>query len=238
MTNPSSSSTSKTNVTSTSDVESDLGTLIINGESDADDNDKTLKPAFLQHFERTSNQSDVNQANTSTTTITNSNQNSNDQNALNDKPSPSHSSLFLNKNHNTTGTTVWEINTNNNANANHHYNEQSASQNVAHHHPNQGSSMLFSSSSDLSNNINVNPTVPSPTASMSNPMSRAIMLEGDFEFLRYLSVDELRNRMATLDIEMEAEIEELRRRYAAKRQPILDAMDNKKKRQQTTSNII
>ena len=236
MTNPSSSSTSKTNVTSTSDVESDLGTLIINGESDADDNDKTLKPAFLQHFERTSNQSDVNQANTSTTTITNSNQNSNDQNALNDKPSPSHSSLFLNKNHNTTGTTVWEISTNNNANANHHYNEQSASQNVAHHHPNQGSSMSFSS--DLSNNININPTVPSPTASMSNPMSRAIMLEGDFEFLRYLSVDELRNRMATLDIEMEAEIEELRRRYAAKRQPILDAMDNKKKRQQTTSNII
>ena len=65
-----------------------------------------------------------------------------------------------------------------------------------------------------------------------NPMSRAIMLEGDFEFLRYLSVDELRSRMANLDIEMEAEIEELRRRYAAKRQPILDAMDNKKKRQQ------
>ena len=49
-----------------------------------------------------------------------------------------------------------------------------------------------------------------------NPMSRAIMLEGDFEFLRYLSVDELRSRMSNLDIEMEAEIEELRRRYAAK----------------------
>lgn len=63
-------------------------------------------------------------------------------------------------------------------------------------------------------------------------MSRAIMLEGDFEFLRYLSVDELRTRMSNLDIEMEAEIEELRRRYAAKRQPILDAMDAKKKRQQ------
>lgn len=38
--------------------------------------------------------------------------------------------------------------------------------------------------------------------------------------------------MASLDSEMEREIEELRRRYQAKRQPILDAMDAKKKRQQ------
>lgn len=44
------SSTAKT--TTTSDVESDLGTLIINDESDDEDNNKTLKPAFLQHFER------------------------------------------------------------------------------------------------------------------------------------------------------------------------------------------
>ena len=45
------SSTTKTNIT-TSDVESDLGTLIINDETDDEDFDKTLKPAFLQHFER------------------------------------------------------------------------------------------------------------------------------------------------------------------------------------------
>ena len=45
------SSTTKTNTT-TSDVESDLGTLIINDETDDEDYDKTLKPAFLQHFER------------------------------------------------------------------------------------------------------------------------------------------------------------------------------------------
>lgn len=35
-----------------------------------------------------------------------------------------------------------------------------------------------------------------------------------------------------LDSEMEKEIEDLRRRYNAKRQPILDAMDQKRKRQQ------
>lgn len=38
--------------------------------------------------------------------------------------------------------------------------------------------------------------------------------------------------MATLDQEMEREIDELRQRYQAKRQPILDAMDQKRKRQQ------
>lgn len=50
--------------------------------------------------------------------------------------------------------------------------------------------------------------------------------------LKFLSYDELSQRMASLDSEMEREIEELRRRYQAKRQPILDAMDAKKKRQQ------
>lgn len=39
-------------------------------------------------------------------------------------------------------------------------------------------------------------------------------------------------RMQTLDLEMEKEIEELRIRYQGKRQPILDAMEAKKRRQQ------
>ena len=39
-------------------------------------------------------------------------------------------------------------------------------------------------------------------------------------------------RMAGLDSEMEKEIDDLRRRYQSKRQPILDAMDQKRKRQQ------
>jgi len=56
--------------------------------------------------------------------------------------------------------------------------------------------------------------------------------DGDLEFLKYLSYDELTSRMAGLDSEMEKEIDDLRRRYHAKRQPILDAMDQKRKRQQ------
>lgn len=54
----------------------------------------------------------------------------------------------------------------------------------------------------------------------------------DFEFLKFLSYEELQQRMATLDQDMEKEIDELRRRYLVKRQPILDAMDTKRKRQQ------
>lgn len=57
-------------------------------------------------------------------------------------------------------------------------------------------------------------------------------LEGDFDYLKYLSYEELGQRMSSLDSDMEREIEDLRRRYHAKRQPILDAMDTKKKRQQ------
>jgi len=56
--------------------------------------------------------------------------------------------------------------------------------------------------------------------------------DGDFEFLKFLSHDDLTARMSGLDSEMEKEIDDLRRRYHAKRQPILDAMDQKRKRQQ------
>uniref|UniRef100_A0A8C4XBT2 Serine/threonine-protein kinase 3 n=1 Tax=Erpetoichthys calabaricus TaxID=27687 RepID=A0A8C4XBT2_ERPCA len=50
--------------------------------------------------------------------------------------------------------------------------------------------------------------------------------------LKNLSFEELQMRLSALDPMMEREIEELRQRYTAKRQPILDAMDAKKRRQQ------
>jgi serine/threonine kinase 3 len=56
--------------------------------------------------------------------------------------------------------------------------------------------------------------------------------EGDLDFLKFLPFDELKGKMSNLDQDMEREIDDLRRRYHAKRQPILDAMDQKKKRQQ------
>lgn len=47
-----------------------------------------------------------------------------------------------------------------------------------------------------------------------------------------LSYDDLDKRVAALEKSMEIEIEDLIKRYQAKRQPILDAIDAKKKRQQ------
>jgi len=74
-----------------------------------------------------------------------------------------------------------------------------------------------------------NVTQPSFTSDASK-FQRSIN-EGDFEFLKFLSYDELTARMAGLDGEMTKEIDDLQRRYHAKRQPILDAMDQKRKRQ-------
>jgi serine/threonine kinase 3 len=54
----------------------------------------------------------------------------------------------------------------------------------------------------------------------------------DFEFLKFLSFDELERKMNNLDGEMEKEIDELRKRYQMKRQPLIDAMESKRNRQQ------
>ncbi|XKL62245.1 hypothetical protein PGB90_002078 [Kerria lacca] len=72
---------------------------------------------------------------------------------------------------------------------------------------------------------------PKPDLSIQNKYRSAIA-EGDFEFLKFLSYDELQQRISTLDTEMEREIEELHKRYQTKRQPILEAIDLKRKRQQ------
>ena len=47
-----------------------------------------------------------------------------------------------------------------------------------------------------------------------------------------MSTNDLLEKMNNLDAEMEREIDDLRRRYHTKRQPILDAMDQKRKSQQ------
>ncbi|XP_061730424.1 serine/threonine-protein kinase 4-like [Nerophis ophidion] len=61
---------------------------------------------------------------------------------------------------------------------------------------------------------------------------RKMAPEGDLEVVNSWSVEELRLRLASLDPQMEQEIEEIRQRYQSKRQPILDAIEAKKRRQQ------
>ncbi|XP_032405888.1 serine/threonine-protein kinase 4-like [Xiphophorus hellerii] len=63
----------------------------------------------------------------------------------------------------------------------------------------------------------------------NNADNRKLPGEGDLEMVGTWSVEELRVRLASLDPQMEQEIEEIRQRYQAKRQPILDAIAAKKR---------
>ncbi|XP_068172412.1 serine/threonine-protein kinase 4-like isoform X2 [Antennarius striatus] len=62
--------------------------------------------------------------------------------------------------------------------------------------------------------------------------NRQRLAEGDLQVVSTWSVEELHLRLASLDPQMEQEIEEIRQRYQAKRQPILDAIEAKRRRQQ------
>ncbi|XP_077459545.1 serine/threonine-protein kinase 4-like [Stigmatopora argus] len=55
--------------------------------------------------------------------------------------------------------------------------------------------------------------------------------EDDLRSVSTWSADDLRARLAALDPQMERELEEIRQRYRAKRKPILDAIEAKKRRQ-------
>ncbi|XP_061583023.1 serine/threonine-protein kinase 4-like [Cololabis saira] len=66
----------------------------------------------------------------------------------------------------------------------------------------------------------------------NNADNRKLPSEGDLEVVNSWSVEELRVKLASLDPQMEQEIEEIRQRYQAKRQPIIDAIDAKKRLQQ------
>ncbi|XP_062385316.1 serine/threonine-protein kinase 3 [Sardina pilchardus] len=81
-------------------------------------------------------------------------------------------------------------------------------------------------------NYNHNQQDPYLIPKTSFPESWKVPQDGDFDFLKNLDYEELQMRLGALDPMMEREIEELRQRYTAKRQPILDAMDAKKRRQQ------
>lgn len=69
-------------------------------------------------------------------------------------------------------------------------------------------------------------------AGENNADHRKLPADGDLEVLHTWTVEELRLRLASLDPQMEQEIEEIHQRYQAKRQPILDAIEAKKRRQQ------
>ena len=54
--------------------------------------------------------------------------------------------------------------------------------------------------------------------------------------LKFLSYEELEQRLTSLDKEMDKEFEETKKRYKAKRKPIIDAIEVKNKKIQSFSN--
>uniref|UniRef100_A0A5F9C8P2 non-specific serine/threonine protein kinase n=1 Tax=Oryctolagus cuniculus TaxID=9986 RepID=A0A5F9C8P2_RABIT len=72
-------------------------------------------------------------------------------------------------------------------------------------------------------------SVPAP---LKNSSDWKVPLDGDYEFLKSWTVEDLQKRLLALDPMMEQEIEEIRQKYQSKRQPILDAIEAKKRRQQ------
>ncbi|ELK04226.1 Serine/threonine-protein kinase 4 [Pteropus alecto] len=72
-------------------------------------------------------------------------------------------------------------------------------------------------------------SVPGPLKSSSD---WKVPQDGDYEFLKSWTVEDLQKRLLALDPMMEQEIEEIRQKYQSKRQPILDAIEAKKRRQQ------
>ncbi|KAF5917505.1 hypothetical protein HPG69_017397, partial [Diceros bicornis minor] len=72
-------------------------------------------------------------------------------------------------------------------------------------------------------------SVPGP---LKNSSDWKVPQDGDYEFLKSWTVEDLQKRLLALDPMMEREIEEIRQKYQSKRQPILDAIEAKKRRQQ------
>ncbi|XP_063815651.1 serine/threonine-protein kinase 4 [Pseudophryne corroboree] len=70
------------------------------------------------------------------------------------------------------------------------------------------------------------------TAQTPDSSEWKIPLNGDYSFLKDWSVADLRMRLSALDPMMEREIEEIHQKYQSKRQPILEAIESKKRRQQ------
>lgn len=179
-----------------SDVESDLGTLIINNETDDEDSEKTLRPSFMQHFDRKRK-----------------NQNANSYKTINDNDD-------LNF-----GNTM-EINNDESTRPLSNLNEQNDEFNNSEYNTFQENQDISQTESQYLNQQQSQPQ----QQNIPNAV-RSLLLDGNFEFLRSMTLEQLKNKMATLDQDMENEIEELNQRYAAKRQPIFDAIEQKQKKQ-------
>ncbi|KAG4076890.1 hypothetical protein HA402_015877 [Bradysia odoriphaga] len=198
------------------ELESNLGTMVINSDSedstmkkhDTNPDKPKYRPPFLDHFDRKKTEAVNNMINMDAET------NSNAIKPLNGTPSPSappeQPVQSVEERQRYQSHLQLQLNQISAAN-------QMGVQHLMHH--------------GAGENVILHQRQPDPV----NKYQRNFV-DGDFEFLKFLSFDDLQQRLSSIDVEMEREIDELNRKYTAKRQPILDAMDAKRKRQQNLNN--
>lgn len=218
--NKKSGSNIKTSNDATSEISSNLGTMVINDNEEGDDDtmvtrkgeSSNYRPPYLDHFDKPSAAKNKNEiSNLSSSSVVAQNHAGEDKNKLTNP------------------------NTNNLPDTNPQENAQEALdkrllEQISGGQIQEGPVRPQNSSSATQGKINTGPNM-NGTDQGQGKFQRCIA-EGDLDFLKFLSFDELKGKMANLDQDMEREIDDLRRRYHAKRQPILDAMDQKRKRQQ------
>uniref|UniRef100_A0A2R5LG33 non-specific serine/threonine protein kinase n=2 Tax=Ornithodoros turicata TaxID=34597 RepID=A0A2R5LG33_9ACAR len=207
--------------TAGSDVESNLGTLVINSDGEDGDDDSTMKrhdtssgekkesyrPYFLDHFDKKEREQQ---------------QGNNRVSPHEGTPHPNHFPPDL-------GKTIASLQPVDMSDGDTEASQDRKFAQQLQRQLNQiGAQGLLSGLNSALQHSPLETATPQPP----RLQQQRSFVDGDFDFLKYLSYEELSQRMSNLDSEMEREIEELRRRYQAKRQPILDAMDTKKKRQQ------
>ena len=283
-----STSGASTTTNSASDAESDLGTLIINSESDEDSMDKTLKPAFMQHFDTFNAVDPIKQPPITQLPQQQPSQAQQQQeqqqpqqqqqeqlpstscvaNVSTSSPSSSQQRIYQPQQPQQPQP---QLQPQAQAQPQQQQQQQQPSTSIQYkHNDTPHPSLLASNLTNASvteddstlgafDTFQVFNTYANGLANITgdngslqgssiggeqqvqqggygnHAITRDIVLDGDFSFLRCLSLEELRARFNSLDLDMERELEELRRKYASKRQPILDAIDSKRKRQHNLS---
>jgi serine/threonine kinase 3 len=211
----------KSDYEATSEISSNLGTMVINDNEDGDDDtmvtrkgeSSNYRPPFLDHFDKT------------------------DSSKSKDLPNESSNTLLAQGQTNAETSTLTNSNTNNLPNSDVQEKAQEILnkrllEQISGGQIQDGPSLAGQGYSSTSpGNNNTSPSMGGGGDNNQTKFQRCIA-EGDLDFLKFLSFDELKGKMSNLDQDMEREIDDLRRRYHAKRQPILDAMDQKRKRQQ------
>lgn len=206
------------------ELESNLGTMVINSDSedstmkqhDTNPDKPKYRPPFLDHFDRKKPETAISSPNAAQN-ITNVVATNGQENSIPQEPR--------------TPTAPVPTNVQNNAAAASRYQSHLQLQLNQISAANQlGMQQMFHHGGMGIDNL------PGRHPDNGQKFNHRNFVDGEFEFLKFLSFDDLQQRLKNIDAEMEREIQELDRKYSAKRQPILDAIDAKRKRQQNINN--